>query len=167
MTGLLRHSQYVVGAYQKSAPGCKRQGTGDNMLFWAMFCGDILGSAIHVNVTASCTTYLNTVVDKVHPLMAMVFPNDGLLFQQDNASCHTANMVQEWFEEHDNCSLGLQSAQISVQCSICGINQSIPWAQKGSAANILVSQHTFIGLVESMGQSCFDGMTGMYIIIGG
>ena len=33
--------------------------------------------------------------------MAMVFPDGSGLFQEDNAPCHTAHIVREWFEEHD------------------------------------------------------------------
>ena len=46
-------------------------------------------------------TYLNIVADQVHPFMTMVFPDGSSLFQQDNAPCHTAHIVREWFEEHD------------------------------------------------------------------
>uniref|UniRef100_A0A673GED7 Tc1-like transposase DDE domain-containing protein n=1 Tax=Sinocyclocheilus rhinocerous TaxID=307959 RepID=A0A673GED7_9TELE len=31
----------------------------------------------------------------------MVFPDGSVLFQQDNARCHAAEMIQEWFEKHD------------------------------------------------------------------
>jgi len=33
--------------------------------------------------------------------MLMVFPGGSGLFRQDKAPCHTTNIVQEWFEEHD------------------------------------------------------------------
>ena len=33
--------------------------------------------------------------------MATVFPDGSGLFQQDNVLCHTAKIVQEWFEYHD------------------------------------------------------------------
>jgi len=33
--------------------------------------------------------------------MSTLFPDGSGLFQQDNAPCHTAHIVQEWFEEYD------------------------------------------------------------------
>ncbi len=33
--------------------------------------------------------------------METVFPGGCGLFQQDNAPCHKAKMVQEWLEEHN------------------------------------------------------------------
>ncbi|MCI4395292.1 hypothetical protein PGIGA_G00178730 [Pangasianodon gigas] len=66
-----------------------------------MFCWETLGSGIHVDVTLTCTTYLNIVADQVYPFMVTEFPNGSGLFHQDNAPCHTAKIVQEWFEEHD------------------------------------------------------------------
>lgn len=61
-----------------------------------------LGPAIHVDVTLTRTTFLSIVADHVHPFMETVFPDGTGLFQQDNAPCHKAKMVQEWFEEHNN-----------------------------------------------------------------
>ena len=50
-----------------------------------------------MDVTLKRTTYLSNVADNVHSFM------DGCgLFQQDNALCQKAKMVQEWFEEHNN-----------------------------------------------------------------
>lgn len=47
-------------------------------------------------------TYLSTVANHVHPFMKTVFPDGCGLFQQVKASCHKAEVVQEWFEEHNN-----------------------------------------------------------------
>ena len=66
-----------------------------------MFCWETLSPDIHVDVTLTRNTYLNIVSDQVYPFMAKVFPDGSGLFQQDNAPCHTARIVQEWFEEHD------------------------------------------------------------------
>jgi len=64
-------------------------------MLWATFCWETLGPAIHVDVTLTRTTYLTIVADQVHPFMETAFPNGSGLFQQDNAACHTAKMVQE------------------------------------------------------------------------
>ena len=69
-------------------------------MLWAIVCWETLGPAIHVDVNVTRVTYLNIVADQVHPFTAMVFPDGSGLFQQDNAPCHTAHIVREWFEEH-------------------------------------------------------------------
>ena len=69
-------------------------------MFSTMFCWEALGLGIHVDVNLTRATNLNIIADKVHPFMAMVFPNGSGLFQKDKASCHTAQIVREWFEKH-------------------------------------------------------------------
>ena len=71
-------------------------------MLWAMLCWENLSPAIHVDVTLTHITYLNTVTDHRHPFMESVFADDCGLFQQNNALCHQAEMVQKWFEEHSN-----------------------------------------------------------------
>ena len=71
-------------------------------MLWAMFCWETLGSAIHVDVTLTCATYLSITADHVHPFMERVFPDGCGLFQQDNVPCHKTKRFQEWFEEHSN-----------------------------------------------------------------
>ncbi|CAM4712222.1 unnamed protein product [Leuciscus chuanchicus] len=53
-----------------------------------------LHCAVHLCLLSSnrCST--------VHPFMTVVFPGGSGLYQQDNAPCHTAHIVQEWLEEH-------------------------------------------------------------------
>ncbi|KAK3559176.1 hypothetical protein QTP86_005072 [Hemibagrus guttatus] len=85
------------------APGCtigRRQACDGSVMLWAMFCWETLGP-IHVDVTLTRTTYLSIVTDHVHPFMETVFPDGYGLFWQDNALCHKAKMVQEWFNEHN------------------------------------------------------------------
>uniref|UniRef100_A0A8C4Q1N8 Transposable element Tc1 transposase n=1 Tax=Eptatretus burgeri TaxID=7764 RepID=A0A8C4Q1N8_EPTBU len=74
---------------------------GGSVMLWAMFCWETLGPAIHVDVNLTRVTYLNIVADQVHPFMAKVFLEGSGLFQQDNVPCHTAHIVWECFEEHD------------------------------------------------------------------
>ena len=79
----------------------RRQAGGGSVMVWAVFCWETFGPAIHVDVTLTCTTYLSIVADHEHPFMEMVFPDGCGLFQQDNAPCLKATVVQEWFEKHD------------------------------------------------------------------
>lgn len=53
-------------------------------MFWAMFCWENLGPAIHVNVSLTHVTYLSIVADHIHPFMEMVFAGGCGLFQQDS-----------------------------------------------------------------------------------
>ncbi|GBL90824.1 hypothetical protein AVEN_215556-1 [Araneus ventricosus] len=44
--------------------------------------------------------YLNITADQLQPYMAFVFPTGNEFFQYDNAPCHKARIVLEWFVEH-------------------------------------------------------------------
>jgi len=116
--------------------------------------------------------------------METVFPGGCGLFQQDNAPCHKAKMVQEWFEEHNNEFEVLtwpqfprsQSNQASVGCA----EQTSPihtgptlqlTGLKGSAANILVPDTTAhlqgsSGVHASTSQGCFGSKRGNNTILG-
>ena len=142
--GLVGCSWYaVVSTYQKwskeGQPVNQRQGHGHPTLI------DAHGQR------GLGTTYLNIVTDQVHPFMVTVFPDGSGLFQQDNAPCHTAKNVQEWFEERDRVQgvalaskfPRFQSDRASVGCAgktslILGGPTSQLTGLKGSAANVLV-----------------------------
>ncbi|KAK3555028.1 hypothetical protein QTP86_005693 [Hemibagrus guttatus] len=64
--------------------------------------GKPCGPAVHVDVTVTRSTYLSIAADHVHSFMETLFPDGCGLFQQDNAPCHKAEMVQEWFDDHNN-----------------------------------------------------------------
>lgn len=73
------------------APGCTM---GRRQTFGVLLRN--LRPAIHVDFTLTRTTYPNIVADQVQ--MDTFFPHDSGLVQQDDRTCHTANMLQE----HDN-----------------------------------------------------------------
>ncbi|KAK3535233.1 hypothetical protein QTP70_005025 [Hemibagrus guttatus] len=97
------HVRHLPGEHM--APGCtmgSRRASGGSVMLWSMFCWETLGPAIHVDVTLTRSTYLSIVAEHLNPFMETVFPDGCGLFQQDNAPCHKAKMVQEWFDEHNN-----------------------------------------------------------------
>ncbi len=44
---------------------------------------------------------MSIVADHVHPFMTTVHPSSKDYFQQDNAPCHKAQIISDWFREHD------------------------------------------------------------------
>ncbi|KAK3508781.1 hypothetical protein QTP70_006023 [Hemibagrus guttatus] len=139
------------------APGCtmgRRKASGGSVMLWAMFFWETVGPAIPVDVTLTCTTYLSIVADHVHPFMETVFPDGCGLFQQDNAPCYKAKIVQEWFDEHNNHLNPIEHLWdvLDKQALLMDNNTLQLTGFKGSAANMLVPDTTahLQGLVESM-----------------
>ncbi len=66
----------------------------------------------HFEHRLNATVYLSIVADHVHPFMTTVY-HLLMYFQQDNAPCHKAQVISDWFLEHD--SNGLHSHRISIQ----------------------------------------------------
>jgi hypothetical protein len=54
---------------------------------------------LHGQITAS--EYVYRLGNQVHPTI-QTFPNNGAVFQDNNAPIHTAGTVQSWFEEHES-----------------------------------------------------------------
>ncbi len=84
------------------APSClvsTVQAGGDGVMVRGIFTWHTLGSLVPIEHRLNTTDYLSIVADHVHPFMTTV--SDGC-FQQDNAPCHKAQIISDWFLEHDN-----------------------------------------------------------------
>ncbi|GBM84291.1 hypothetical protein AVEN_59607-1 [Araneus ventricosus] len=68
-------------------------------MLWGTFSWAALGPLIVVEQTMKAANYLNIIADQLHPYMVFVFSTGNGIFQQDNAPCHKAQIVLEWFEE--------------------------------------------------------------------
>ncbi len=68
--------------------------------------GDIflahLGPLVPIDHCLNATAYLSIVADHVHPFMTTLYPSFDGYFKQDNAPCHKAQIISDWFLEHDN-----------------------------------------------------------------
>ncbi len=59
------------------------------------------GPLVPIEHRFNTTVYLSIVADHVHPFMTTVY-HLLMYFQQDNAPCHKAQIISDWFLEHDN-----------------------------------------------------------------
>ncbi|GBM27677.1 Transposable element Tc1 transposase [Araneus ventricosus] len=76
------------------------QAGGGVIMLWGTFSWAAMLPVFVVEQTMKAANYLNIIADQLHPYMAFVFPTGNGIFQQDNAPCHKARIVLEWFEEH-------------------------------------------------------------------
>ncbi len=66
-----------------------------------IFSWHTLGPLVPIEHCLNTTVYLSIVADHVHHFMTTV--NHLLMyFQQDNAPCHKAQIISDWFLEHDD-----------------------------------------------------------------
>jgi hypothetical protein len=45
--------------------------------------------------------YLDRLGNLVHPMIQTLFPNNNVVFQDNNTPIHTAGTVHSWIEEHE------------------------------------------------------------------
>jgi len=76
------------------------QSGGGGVMVWEIFSWHTLGPLVPIEHRLNTTVYLS-IVDHVHPFMTTVY-HLLMYFQQDNAACHKAQIISDWFLEHDN-----------------------------------------------------------------
>ncbi len=72
---------------------------GSDVMVWGIFTWHTL---VPIEHCLNATAYLSIVADHVHPFMTTVYTSSDGYFQQDNAPCHKAQILSDWFLEHDN-----------------------------------------------------------------
>ncbi len=78
------------------------QAGGGGVMVWGIFSWHTLGPLVPIEHRLNATVYLSIVADHVHPFMTTVYSSSDGYFQQDNAPCHKAQIISDWFLEHDN-----------------------------------------------------------------
>ncbi len=168
---MLRHSDRVRiwhKEHESMDPSClvsTVQVAGGGVMVWGIISWHTLGPLVLIEHRLNATAYLSIVSDHVHPFMTTVHPSsDG--FQQDNAPCHKAQIMSDWFLEHDNESTLLkwppQSPDLNpterlwdvVKREICIMNVQPTNLQQLHDAIVSIwtkiSEECFQHLVESM-----------------
>ncbi len=75
---------------------------GGGVIVWEIFSRHTLVHLVPTEHRLNATAYLSIVADQVHPFMTTVYPSSDSYIQQDNAPCHKAQIISDWFLEHDN-----------------------------------------------------------------
>ncbi len=78
------------------------QAGGGGVMVCGIFSWHTLGPLIPIEHRLNTTAYMSIVADHVHLFMTTVYPSSDSYFQQDNAPCHKAQIISDWFLEHDN-----------------------------------------------------------------
>ncbi len=78
------------------------QAAADGVMICTIFSWHTLGPLLPFEHRLNATAYLSIVADHVHPFMTTVYPSFDGYFQQDNAPCHKAQIISDWFLKHDN-----------------------------------------------------------------
>ncbi len=78
------------------------QAGGGGVMVCGKFSWHTLGPLVTIEHYLNATAYLSIVADHVHPFMTTVYLSSDGYFQQDNAPCHKAQIISDWFLEHDN-----------------------------------------------------------------
>ncbi len=78
------------------------QTAGGGVMVWGIFSWHTLGPLVPIEHHLNATAYLSIVSDHIHPFMTTVYSSSDGFFQQDNAPCHKAQIISDWFLEHEN-----------------------------------------------------------------
>ena len=90
--------------YEKYLPDCTRKtikGGGGTVMIWGCFFSDHLGPCYPITGNLNSEKYINDILTKFHSdfFLENIRNHPGLIFQQDNASCHTSAKTREWFNK--------------------------------------------------------------------
>jgi hypothetical protein len=72
------------------------QAGGGSILLWGVFTCPL----VRLNTSPTGDHYEPLLGDRLQPIMYFMYSHNEGIFQQDNASCHRGQVVQNWFEEH-------------------------------------------------------------------
>ncbi len=75
---------------------------GGGVMVCGIFFWHTLGPLVSLEHCLNATAYLSIVADHVHPFLTTVYSSSAGYFQQHNAPCHKAQIISDWFLEHDN-----------------------------------------------------------------
>ncbi len=112
------------------------QAGGGGVMVWGIISWHTLDPLVPNEYCLNATAYLSIVADHVHPFMTTVYPSSDGYFQQDNAPCHKAQIISDWFLENVKLKFTLlrsQSNRAPLECGGMGDSHHGCAADKSAA----------------------------------
>ncbi len=78
------------------------QAGGGGVMVKGTFSWHTLVPLLQIEHLLNTTAYLSIVAGHVRPFLTTVYPSSDGYIQQNNAPCHKAQIIWDWFIEHDN-----------------------------------------------------------------
>ncbi len=78
------------------------QAGGGSIMLCGIFSWHTLGPLVPIEHRLNAIADLSIVAGYVHPFITTVYTSSDGYFQQDNAPRHKAQIISDWFLEHDN-----------------------------------------------------------------
>ncbi len=78
------------------------QAAGGGVMVWGIFSKHTLGPLVPIEHRLKATDYLRIVADHVLPFMTTVYPSSDATSSRIMHHCHKAQIISDWFLEHDN-----------------------------------------------------------------
>ncbi len=119
--------------------------------------GDIF--LAHLAHCLNTTVYLSIVAGHVHPFMTTVY-HLLMYFQQDNAACHKAQIISDWFLEHDNEFTLLkcppQSPDLNPIEHLCDVVEREIHIMDVQPTNLQQLRDTIMSIWTKISEECFQ-----------
>ncbi len=150
-------------------PVSMSQAAGGDVMVWGIFYWHTLSPLVPNEHRLNTKAYLSIVADHVHPFKSTVYTSSDGYFQQVNAPCHKAQIISDWFLEHDKwvhftqkASTVTRSQSNRAPLGCGGMGECIMDVQPTNLQQLRdaimsiwtkISEECFQHLVESMPQS--------------
>ncbi len=119
-----------------------------------------LGPLIPIEHRLHATAYLSIIADHVHPFMTTVYPSSDGYFQQDNAPCHKAQIISDWFLEHDNEFTLLkwppQSPDLNPIEHLCDVVERVIRIMDVQLTNLQRLRDAIVSIWTKISDECFQ-----------
>ncbi|GFU85537.1 transposable element Tcb1 transposase [Trichonephila clavipes] len=113
VTGCYDESKFSISGNQSSAyvrrctheefsPQCLKPTVKypTKVMVWGCMSSHGVGSLYIINGTVKAIDYIEILQNKLLPTARDLFGNQSWIFQDDNAPCHRAKLVQKWLKDH-------------------------------------------------------------------